>query len=229
MLIRLGVLPLAITLIACGSIAGGPDDVTDAGGDDRDRDPGAEICSDGTCDRGEDCSNCPDDCGICQPGCSNGTCDGTEDCTSCPVDCGVCAVCDDETCHPDETCTSCPHDCGPCVPLPDDLLPTLQAFRADYPTPMSSAQQAELLNRVAFQHRTEGWGLLRKLGGSRCPAPQGVDVACDILVNEPSIWHFEVLIDPGGAGKPVWRDVGPCVLGPSSGCDIARFVEPIAP
>src|SRR5688572_9224361 len=67
-----------------------------------------------------------------------------------------------------------------------DLLPTLERIRDEYPTPMSHPQLAEYLNRVAWEHRGEGWGLLLKPGGNRCPAPQGVDVACDILVHAPT-------------------------------------------
>jgi FG-GAP-like repeat len=108
------------------------------------------------------------------------------------------------------------------------LLPTLQQIRPEYPTPMSPAQLAEYLNRVAWIHRAEGWGLLKKTAGNRCPAPQGVDVACDILVYAPTSWHFDVIIDAGGASTPAWTDKGPC--NPAvSGCDMARFLAPVAP
>jgi hypothetical protein len=107
------------------------------------------------------------------------------------------------------------------------LLPTLQRIRPEYPTPMSPGQLAELLNRVAWEHRAEGWGLLRKPSGNRCPAPQGVDVACDILVHAPSVRHFDVLIDTAGAAAPAWQDKGPCVLSPTSGCEMSNFLAPI--
>jgi hypothetical protein len=101
------------------------------------------------------------------------------------------------------------------------LLPTLQAFRAQYPTPMTHAQRAELLNRVAWQHRAEGWGLLEKSGGTRCPAPQGLDVACDILMHLPTGLHWDVLVDHDYAAIPVWRLVGPV--------ELWRFVAPAKP
>ena len=110
-----------------------------------------------------------------------------------------------------------------------NVLATVQRLRAEYPTPMSRDQIGELLNRVAWEHRFEGWGLLRKGGGTRCPAPQGVDVSCDILIHAPSVRHFDVLGDVDGAATPTWRDVGPCVLGPSSGCEMARFLAPGPP
>jgi hypothetical protein len=107
------------------------------------------------------------------------------------------------------------------------LLPTLQRFRAEYPTPMSPAQAGEFLNRVAWEHRFEGWGLLEKGGGHRCPAPQGVDISCDILIHAPSIHHFDVLADSEGAAVPIWIDKGPCVLGPSSGCAMSNYLAPV--
>ena len=90
---------------------------------------------------------------------------------------------------------------------------------------MSEAQKAELVNRVAWEHRTEGWGLLQKTGGARCPAPQGVDVACDILIHAPTAWHFDVLVD---GQYPAWQDAGPCIS-PPSGCAMSRFLAPIRP
>ena len=102
----------------------------------------------------------------------------------------------------------------PAIAQPNHLS-TVQRIRATYPAVMSEAQKAELLNRVAWEHRSEGWGLLKKTGGSRCPAPQGVDVACDILVYAPTAWHFDVLVD---GQIPAWQDDGPC--DPAvSGCD----------
>lgn len=107
----------------------------------------------------------------------------------------------------------------------NNLLADVQRIRADYPPTMSDPQKAELLNRVAWEHRAEGWGLLKKTGGSRCPAPQGVDIACDILVYAPTAWHFDVLAD---GQIPAWQDDGPCVS-PPSGCDMARFLAPVGP
>lgn len=109
---------------------------------------------------------------------------------------------------------------------PLSLLATVQRLRAEYPTPMSRAHVGELLNRVAWEHRSEGWGLLKKTGGSRCPAPHGVDISCDILIHAPSLQHFDILSDAEGAATPAWRSVGPCVLGPSSGCDMANYLAP---
>jgi FG-GAP-like repeat len=106
----------------------------------------------------------------------------------------------------------------------NSLLPDIEHIRATYPPIMSEEQKAELLNHVAWLHRAEGWGLLRKDGGARCAAPQGVYIACDILVYAPTAWHFDVLAD---GQIPAWQDAGPCIS-PPSGCDMARFVAPVA-
>jgi hypothetical protein len=111
-------------------------------------------------------------------------------------------------------------------PKPASLLPTVERIRAEYPTPMTQPQMGELLNRVAWEHRAEGWGILKKTAGFRCPAPQGVTVACDILVHAPTVWHYDVLINAGIESRPAWQDVGPCVI-PGSGCEMSRFVAPI--
>ncbi len=56
-------------------------------------------------------------------------------------------------------------------------------------------------------------------------------ISCDILIGGPGNppHHFDVLIDAGGASTPTWQDVGPCQLGPTSGCDMSRFLLPIRP
>jgi hypothetical protein len=107
----------------------------------------------------------------------------------------------------------------------NNLFADVERVRALYPPVMSEDQKAELLNHVAWLHRDEGWGLLRKDGGARCLAPQGVYIACDILVYAPTAWHFDVLVD---GQIPAWQDAGPCIS-PPSGCDMARFVAPVQP
>jgi len=61
-----------------------------------------EPCNnDGTCESGENCMNCPNDCDVAGPEvcCGDGTCDAEEDSCACPLDCGpplrVEAACDD--------------------------------------------------------------------------------------------------------------------------------------
>lgn len=84
----------------------------------------------------------------------------------------------------------------------DSLLPTLQALRSDYPTPMLPVQVGELLTRTA-QAGGPQWALLKKPAGNRCPTPWA-DVSCDYLVFAPTGQGFDVLRDVEGAAEPTW-------------------------
>lgn len=108
------------------------------------------------------------------------------------------------------------------------LLADLQAERARYGATMTSREVAGMLNAVAWKHRAEGWGLLRKGEGNSCPL-NGTFISCDILIHAPTIQHFDVLIDAEGRAEPTWNLVGPCVLGPASGCEMSRYLAPIDP
>jgi plastocyanin len=46
--------------------------------------------------------------------CGDGTCDAGESCDSCSEDCGACSTCGDGVCDPDEHCAGCATDCGAC-------------------------------------------------------------------------------------------------------------------
>lgn len=102
----------------------------------------------------------------------------------------------------------------------ESLLPTLQALRQDYPTPMSHEHRGSLLNHAAWLHRNDGWGLLRKEGGNRCPTPGGVDVSCDYLVYRPTMQGFDVLFDEN---TPVWNQ------GDNFAKESHRWVAPVPP
>lgn len=82
------------------------------------------------------------------------------------------------------------------------LLPELTARRALYGTPMSPEEIGDLLTQTAASQ--QGWALLRKDAGARCPA-MGTFVACDYLVHISSGQGFDVLTDWEGAAKPVWN------------------------
>ena len=89
--------------------------------------------------------------------------------------------------------------------LAQDVVPTLEQLRPTYPTPMSKAQLAEMLNRAAAQH--PGWGMLRKDYGNNCPTPYpGVSISCDWLVFGPTRWGYDVLSDQEGAARIVRSD-----------------------
>jgi hypothetical protein len=99
-------------------------------------------------------------------------------------------------------------------------LDTLVALRKTYPTPMSNDQLGELLNAVAWKHRSEGYGLLRKPSGANCRQPQtGIMVSRDILMLAGSGRIFDCLIDSDGKATPTW--------GEKTAIDPARFVPPI--
>ena len=71
-------------------------------------------CGDGDCGTGEDCRNCPQDCGDCiEPECGDGICDSTmgETIVSCPDDCKVPIKCGNGECEIGETLVNCPDDC----------------------------------------------------------------------------------------------------------------------
>ena len=71
--------------------------------------PPGPVCGSGGCQSGENCANCPADCGSC---CGNGSCDNGENCASCSKDCGSC--CGNGKCDNGENCSSCSGDCGVC-------------------------------------------------------------------------------------------------------------------
>jgi len=76
--------------------------------------PPGPVCPNNNCEGGENCANCPNDCGSC---CGNGKCDNGEVCGSCAKDCGSC--CGNGACDNGESCATCAKDC---VCLPQGLL-----------------------------------------------------------------------------------------------------------
>ncbi|HON93095.1 MAG TPA: hypothetical protein PKZ07_16110 [Sedimentisphaerales bacterium] len=83
---------------------------------------------------------------------------------------------------------------GSALAQPQAVIEALRAARAAKPTPMTKAQNADLLNRVVSQF--PGWAMLRKDAGNNCPsAYPGVSISCDYLVNVASSWGYDVLSD----------------------------------
>lgn len=82
---------------------------------------GCDVCGNEECEESENCSNCSEDCGGCEPWCGDGQCNGEETCLTCEEDCGSHPpVCGDETCNGNENCSNCPGDCGQCEPFCGD-------------------------------------------------------------------------------------------------------------
>jgi hypothetical protein len=121
---------LALALGACaeaGGGGGGGGGGADGGsGSGRDAGQGpSPLCGNGVCGHGEECENCPADCGSCDGShCGDSTCDvGGGECTSCSLDCGgscggggvdagTSPVCGDGSCTGAENSTNCAQDCG---------------------------------------------------------------------------------------------------------------------
>jgi len=99
-------------------------------------------------------------------------------------------------------------------------LETLKSIRPYYPTPMSNDQLGEMLNKVAWIHRFEGYGLLSKPQGSNCRQPTtGKLIARDILTTVTPAIHYDCLVDAEGQAKPIWQDKGSYIA--------TRFVSPV--
>ena len=75
-----------------------------------------------------------------------------------------------------------------------------------YPT---REQLGWLLNKVAWLHRNEGWGLSVKRSGYNVPAPDGEPVASDILHNKFTNVIVDVLVAAGERSDPTWQELGP--------------------
>jgi hypothetical protein len=104
-----------------------------------------------------------------------------------------------------------------------NLQADVATARAKYPTPMSAAQQAAVVNEVAWKHRAEGWAVLGKPGGNNCPQPRtGAPLSCDFLVYKPTLSGFDVLSDAEGAGRVQWD-------GPKPGVAASQVVEAVEP
>lgn len=104
-------------------------------------------------------------------------------------------------------------------------LDTVIELRPSYPTPMSDRQRGELLNAVAWRHRADGWGLLKKPSGAHVLQPQtGTPVSGDILcrIEAPNLVLFDLLKDGEGAGTPTWGKKKPLQ-------DLSRWVAPLDP
>lgn len=97
----------------------------------------------------------------------------------------------------------------PQTALPNHLR-DLQALRAEYPALITQAQAGELLGRLAFRLKAEGFGLLKKTGGNRCPVSGlSVTVSCDWIVHLPSGRGCDVLgsgpdDQAPGPSTPTW-------------------------
>ena len=89
----------------------------------------------------------------------------------------------------------------------ENLLADVAAERAKYGSVPSDPELCAILNAVAWKRRDDGWGLSTKPGGTRCRAPQGIDVAHDILQHRPTNKLFDVFVAAGERAEPTWTEV----------------------
>lgn len=98
-------------------------------------------------------------------------------------------------------------------------LDTLKILRPEYPTPIGDDNAVALLNRVAWEHRVSGWGLLAKPNGAKGRQPQtGTLCSRDILM-QPDGRIWDVFIDVDNEARPVWS--------PKADIDPSRFVKAV--
>lgn len=101
---------------------------------------------------------------------------------------------------------NCPVDPPVTEGMPDHKQ-LLIDLRKNYPALLNQQQAGELMARLAYTLRAEGFGLYKKNGGNNCPIPNSsVMVSCDIILHKPTSTWCDVL----GSGP----DVGE--LGPST-------------
>ncbi len=99
------------------------------------------------------------------------------------------------------------------------LLGDLQNERIKYPSSLASlctnptglepasCPLGNILNTVAWNNATNGWGLSSKTSGHRCPSPAG-EIACDILGHKPTNTIYDTFIDAENAATPMWNYIG---------------------
>lgn len=104
---------------------------------------------------------------------------------------------------------------------PGSLLATVQDLRAEYGTPLTNPEMGELLNRIAWRHRAEGWGLARKPTGARTIQPQtDVPISRDLLIHQATGDTYDVFGDVEGEARPTWNYIETGIL---------QWVAPVDP
>lgn len=90
--------------------------------------------------------------------------------------------------------------------MPDSLLADLQAERAKYPERLEfSTDAADILNAVAWKHRSDGWGLSAKPSGNAVHSiAHSQPVAYDILHHKPTDTLWDVATGEWENFIPQW-------------------------
>jgi len=91
----------------------------------------------------------------------------------------------------------------------ENLIETVRQVRRQFGPTMSHDECARLCNEVAWRHRASGWGLSRKVTGTRGRLPNGTEIAHDILHHAPTNELVDMLTAAGAESAPAWQPVGP--------------------
>lgn len=111
-----------------------------------------------------------------------------------------------------------------------DQRKVLEEERAKLGATISAADAGAMLNRVAWRLKAQGFGLLAKPGGNRCPVPgSDVMVSCDWLVHQPTGLGCDVLVDGPDLDPPRSGPAGVNWCSPWVAFDTSRFVAPVPP
>lgn len=109
-----------------------------------------------------------------------------------------------------------------------DLYTDIVAARAAYGATMTADECVALLNTVAFQNQSDGFGLLHKPGGNHGSQPHtGIPCSVDLIYHLPTNTLWDALFDAGhntagpGPSKPQWN------LASTNPGD--SFITPVAP
>ena len=84
-------------------------------------------------------------------------------------------------------------------------FPTVAFERSKFPAPpkpLGLENAWKIINAVAYTHRADGWGLLRKTGGT-----QWNQCSVDVLINPRTHEAIDCLGDAEGAGRPQWAQI----------------------
>ena len=94
------------------------------------------------------------------------------------------------------------------VSSPDSIFDTVKRFRAKYTAPLSNAEMGELVNRIAWEHRADGWGLAKKNQGAHTLQPHtGIHISRDLLIHQATGETYDVLRDVEGDAEPTWNHI----------------------
>lgn len=91
----------------------------------------------------------------------------------------------------------------------ENLIETIKQVRQSFGPVMGHDECALLCNVVAWRHRASGWGLSRKVSGTRGRLPNGTEIAHDILHHAPTNELIDILTAAGEKSEPTWNPVGP--------------------